>query len=254
MPINWALIDRHSFPGKIFRWPLSLIPKETMLTIRQGPAKGLKWKVGSSTHGCWLGTYELNKQEALLRFVKTGMTVYDIGAQAGFYTLFFSTIISKKGIVYAFEPFPENVRNLLLHLEVNRINNIRVYMAALGCKNGFSGFSTNRGITENCLTEKENSLLTVPSNSLDHLVGNENLLPPSLIKIDVEGAEYQVLTGGEEILKKFRPIVFLALHGTEQRQFCLPFLKKLGYAIFNLKGNIVKNGEIVDEIYALPDS
>jgi hypothetical protein len=72
------------------------------MSIRKGRRKA--WlDFGSSNHGCWLGTYELDKQCALQRLVKLGITVYDIGSRAGFYTLFFSRIATEGG-VYAFEP------------------------------------------------------------------------------------------------------------------------------------------------------
>jgi hypothetical protein len=92
MPVNWSAIDRRSILGRFLRLPLRLLPRGLVITIRRGPAKSMKWLVGSSDHGCWLGTYELDKQQALTQFVRTGMTVYDVGAQAGFYTLFFSRL------------------------------------------------------------------------------------------------------------------------------------------------------------------
>lgn len=254
MSMPWSSIDRHSIFGKLLRLPLHLIPKGAMLSIRRGPAKGYKWQVGSSTHGCWLGTYELEKQTALLQFVRSGMTVYDIGAQAGFYSLFFSNLVSHKGIVYAFEPFPDNVGNLLRHLKVNQIKNLRIYMMALGSKNGFSNFSIDRGSTENRIVEDEKSFLTVPCHSLDHLIGSGELLPPSLIKMDVEGHESEVLKGGEEVLRKYRPIVFLALHGLKQQTFCLPFLRKLDYSLYDISGHVIGEGIMADEVYALPQS
>ena len=67
-----------------------VLPHGMVRPIRLGPAQDMKWIIGSGHHGCWLGSYELDKQCALEHFVNTGMVVYDIGAQAGFYTLFFS--------------------------------------------------------------------------------------------------------------------------------------------------------------------
>lgn len=86
MSINLSRISNRSLLGRFLRFPLRFIPQESVVRIRRGPAQGMKWIVGSSNHGCWLGTYELEKQLALQRAVRQGMVVYDIGAQAGFYT------------------------------------------------------------------------------------------------------------------------------------------------------------------------
>lgn len=57
----------------------------------------MAWVVGSAPHGCWLGTYELEKQRTIMPFIKPGMTIFDIGAQAGFYTLLFSRLVGPSG-------------------------------------------------------------------------------------------------------------------------------------------------------------
>src|SRR5215475_14063057 len=114
MELNCSAIDRMTLPGKLLRLPLRLLPKRMVVRIHRGRAKGLKWIVGSSTHGCWLGTYELEKHLALERYVKPGMVVYDVGAQAGFFTLIFSRLVDG-GQVIAFEPLPENLDHLLFH-------------------------------------------------------------------------------------------------------------------------------------------
>ena len=77
MPVNWSGIPAASFLGWFLRLPLRLLPKASVVRVRTGLNKGMRWIVGSGTHGCWLGTYESDKQQALKQFVKTGMTVFD---------------------------------------------------------------------------------------------------------------------------------------------------------------------------------
>jgi len=72
---NWSGITNQSLTGRLLRFPLTLVPPGSILGIRRGPAKGLRWISGSATHGCWLGTYELDKQRALERFIKPGMMI-----------------------------------------------------------------------------------------------------------------------------------------------------------------------------------
>lgn len=250
MAINWSGIDNHSICGKMLRLPLRTIPSATVVKIRRGPAKGLKWIVGSSTHGCWLGTYELEKQHALERFIRPGMTVYDIGANAGFYTLFFSRLSGPLGTVYAFEPFPYEVRYLLDHVRINDLTNVRVMQAAVGSSGDIQGFTIDRGCTTNMLCGDRDALFQVPTVALDELT----CPPPDLIKMDVEGGESAILRGAESTLRGRRPIVFVALHGAEQKRACIGLLRNAGYRIYELAGVPVGGEPRTDEIYAVPEA
>ena len=87
MPIDCSRISSRSYLGRVVRFPLKVIPGTAVLPILQGPLRGARWVVGSGTHGCWLGTYELRKLELFAGTIQEGMTVFDIGAHAGYYSL-----------------------------------------------------------------------------------------------------------------------------------------------------------------------
>lgn len=246
-----AATSNRSFLGRMVRMPLRTIPKGTVMRVRSGPAKGLKWVTGSATHGCWLGTYEVPKQQAMARFVTSGMTVYDIGAQAGFYTLFSSRLVGEKGTVYAFEPFAENVTHLLRHVQMNQLFNVRILQAAVGGGMGLSGFSTDRGSCQNALGGGPDQVLQVPVIRLDDAVELFGLAPPQLLKIDVEGAETAVLQGAQAILARYHPVIFLAIHGRAQSAQCQELLSGAGYALHCLDGSTVVPGAHPDELYAI---
>jgi hypothetical protein len=59
---NFSGISNETLLGKCLRAPLRLIPRSTAIPIVQGPLRGKKWIVGSSNHGCWLGSFEHDKQ------------------------------------------------------------------------------------------------------------------------------------------------------------------------------------------------
>jgi len=250
--LNPSAISNRTLLGKVLRLPLRLLPKGMAVPILRGPAKGQKWIVGSSNHGCWLGTYELEKQTTLVRFVKLGMTVYDVGAQAGFYTLFFSRLVGG-GQVYAFEPLPENLRYLLAHIAMNRLSNVKVVQVALADKTGLAGFTVDRGKSQNALVRLGDSPLVVATMSLDELVEEHGFPPPNLIKLDVEGAEASILEGARLTLERHRPVVFVALHGREQATRCLRLLEQLQYECRSLDGRRVAQDDGVDKIYAVPE-
>ena len=108
---NLSGIPRETLVGKLLRAPLRLIPRSMVVPILQGALRGKKWTVGSSTHGCWLGSFEYEKQKALQCAIKTGQVVYDIGANVGFYSLFASVLVGEAGHVYSFEPFRKTCAN-----------------------------------------------------------------------------------------------------------------------------------------------
>jgi len=251
--LNPAAISNRTLLGKVLRLPLRLLPKGMAIPILRGPAKGLKWIVGSSNHGCWLGTYELEKQAALERFIKPGMTVYDIGAQAGFYTLFFSRLVGGRWRVYAFEPFAENLRYLIAHITMNRLSNVKVVQVALADQTGLADFTVDRGKSQNALVDSGDSPLVVATMRLDELVEDHGFSPPDLLKLDVEGGEALVLEGARLTLERHWPVVFVALHGRRQQETCRLILESLGYELFTLSGQRVATSTIdADEVYALP--
>src|SRR4030065_1824716 len=157
--INFSNIDNRSLVGKILRLPLRLIPKNMIVPILQGPMKGLRWRVGSSNHGCWRGTYELEEQLFFMRLVQTGMIVWDVGANAGVYTLLFSRLVSESGTVVAFEPLPSNFDHLMIHLKANRFTNVKVIQAAVSDRKGVTGFSTGSSNSMGMITGGKSNMI-----------------------------------------------------------------------------------------------
>lgn len=253
MLINWSNISSDTFWGKLLRLPLRFIPKSTVVTVFSGLNRGMKWIVGSSTHGCWLGTYEFTKQSVISCFIKPGMRVFDIGANAGFYTIAFSRLVGKQGHVWAFEPLAENSNNILRHVYLNKLQNITLLQIAVTDQNGIVGFQVANSNSMGAVSEGTDRY-KVPAMSLDNLITKGTIPIPDMIKIDVEGAESLVLKGAKELMKKKKTILFISLHGDKQKQQCLELLKSNGYDIYTLNGNKVSNENILsDEIYVLPN-
>jgi len=134
--IDLSRISSHSLAGRVLRAPLRLVPGKLVVPVVQGPLRGARWVVGSSTHGCWLGCYEAGNQAIYVRLVRPGMTVYDLGAHVGFYTLLFSRLVGPGGVVHAFEPVPRNIFYLERHLRLNGTMNVRVQEFAVTRQTG----------------------------------------------------------------------------------------------------------------------
>jgi FkbM family methyltransferase len=245
---NLSGISTQTLIGKVLRAPLRLIPSRTVVPILQGALRGKKWIVGSGNHGCWLGSYEYEKQKALQREMKTGDVVYDVGANVGFYSLLASVVVGRTGSVYSFEPFPENVRELRNHLEINRVMNCAVFEAAVSSRDGEAIFEPSESRYTGRLSDA--GTLRVRTVTIDGLVSRGEIRPPNLMKIDIEGAEFDCLKGAANVIQEFRPTIFLATHGLEAHLACTDLLAKLKYRLAALDGQAV---EFTDELIARPN-
>lgn len=216
--------------------PLRLIPKSSVMRVRSGLNKGSRWIAGSSIHKCWLGTYEFEKQDLVSKLIRPGAVVWDVGANAGFYTLAFSRLVGAGGRVYAFEPYAENVNNVLNHVRLNELQNVVVVQAALSESEGLVGFQT-ADLNAMGFLSSQNTAYLVPTSTVDHFLASHPEARPHLIKIDVEGAESAVLRGASRCLRDVGPDVVLALHGEDQSRQCTEQLKTLGYSLYDLDGS-----------------
>ena len=185
--MNFSSVSDKKIIGKLLRFPLKLIPPKTVIPILQGGLRGKKWVVGSSNHGCWLGSYEYNKQKEFVRYVREGDIVFDVGAHAGFYTLLASTLVGQKGKVFAFEPLPSNLYNLRRHLTLNKTSNVEVVDSAVTQKDGRVHFRDD-GAGSSTSAVIQDGGIEVKSISLDSFCQERNCVP-NLIKMDIEGGE-----------------------------------------------------------------
>lgn len=230
MILNFSGIGRNTLVGRAIRFPLSLIPAETRLPIMQGTLRGHRWVVGSSNHGCWLGSYERNQQILLEKYLKEGDVIFDIGAHVGFYTLLGSVLVGGSGQVVAFEPVPKNLMYLKKHLQINSISNVAIVEAAVSDRQGHGRLSS--GPSSSMWHLDAQGELGVQTVSLDELVLNARIPPPSLIKMDIEGAEVLALNGSARVVSEFHPIFVLSTHGVDVHQGCCRFLESAGYRLF----------------------
>lgn len=246
--INFSSISQQSITGKILRFFLRFIPQNSTVFIFQGKLKGKKWIKDSGVNGYWLGTYELVQQKLFIKAVKNGDVIYDIGANVGFYTLLASTLIGENGKVFAFEPLPKNIGYLKKHIKLNKCENVEIIEAAVSDKEGRVNFLENESGPAGKIG-KEGSLKVI-SVILDNLLEEKKILPPNVIKIDIEGAELEALKGMKKIFQKYRPAVFLAVHNETLYKNCLNFLNSLNYNLKAIVGNDAqKTGEFFAGFY-----
>lgn len=145
--------------------------------------------------------YDLSGERAviadLLSTVEPDDVVYDVGANVGTYTCFLSHVLPEDQII-AFEPHPTNAAALRSNLALNGTSAL-VVEQALSDSNGTTGLavaSPDAGEGTHALaTGSEERTIEVTTTTGDSLVGSGQLPAPTVVKIDVEGAEQRVLRG-----------------------------------------------------------
>jgi FkbM family methyltransferase len=230
--LDFSSIPNQTVVGRALRGMLRLVPFEARVPVLQGRLRGAWWIVGSATHGCWLGSYEREKQEAFSAALAQGAIVYDVGANVGFYTLLASRAVGSRGRVFAFEPLPRNLGYLRRHLTLNGISNATVVASAVADRVGTTGFTEGQNPSTGRVTAT--AVLQVPAVSLDAFVYEQGQPAPAVVKMDIEGGEAAALRGAARLLREARPVLFLATHGSGIHRDCLNLLAQAGYRLESL--------------------
>ncbi len=134
--MNFSGISRAGILGRLLRLPLGLIPGGMVVRILQRKLRGYRWIATASTHGCWIGSYEMAKQTQFVAALKNGSVVYDVGANVGFYSLLASACVGPAGRVFAFEPLTANASLLERHAQINHLTNITIHPFAVSDHSG----------------------------------------------------------------------------------------------------------------------
>jgi FkbM family methyltransferase len=202
---------------------LNLVAQRLLGTrIKTGPARGLVFR-GGDTAGYILGFSEPAVQRTLVAHLRPGDVYFDVGTHVGFLALLGSRLVGVRGAVHCFEPVPENVAALQRNLMLNATSNTAVHQVALGDRDGTASMDpTSRNITANF---RDDGQVEVEVARLDSMT---QLPSPHVVKVDVEGAETQVLNGARGMLARCRPLLVIEIHG-EQEQPVRAILDELGY-------------------------
>ena len=188
----------------------------------------------------WDVENESQIQLTLSNYLRPGDCVYDIGANFGLHTLLAGRLVGPRGEVHAFEPLPSNLQKLRRHVELNGLQHvIRVIPTAVSNSQRstisfFSG-ADEAGVTASLRPRQGNEKEQEVANTrLDayYKIFNSRV---RLIKIDVEGAELEVLRGARRLLIEQRPLLIIEVHAFAFPEFATTegefndFLKSLGY-------------------------
>ncbi len=228
-------LGRFPFLGAILRWLARRYPEGSVVRIKNGHLTGYKWKRSHRyLSSYWMGTFELPVQDCLVRELKPGDIFYDIGANAGFFSLLGSRCVGDRGQVFAFEPLPENIGTLKSQLELNQVVNCTIVETAISDQVGEVQFSEGSETTTGhikSIESNEGRVNIVKTIALDEFTKTNS--PPDFIKMDIEGAEVLALQGARGLLTKANPPKFLIeLHGESNAKKVCAIFEKEGYVLY----------------------
>ena len=194
--------------------------------IRGGPLEGLRWCVGTGSRFL-RGDYEPETTAALQAELDEGDVFFDVGAHVGYLSVVGARRVDDSGRVFAFEPRPMNREFLLRHLRVNAVTNVTVLETGVAAEAGTRRFAIDTGSGTGHLSEEGE--LEIRTVSLDEEIGAGRLPEPDLVKIDVEGAEAEVLEGMRETVRRARPVLLISTHGPEPYRAVAALLEAFDY-------------------------
>jgi len=242
------LIMRLAHHERLTRWQsrggfraLAPLLQRGQVQITGGPGVKLRLAAehfafwGAQSYGVLTGEHERQVQEALRRSVGPGGVVWDVGANIGMLSLVAARMVGPTGRVVALEPDAQCAAAIRANAHANGIDAIDVHEVAATATTGDVELVVVQDRLWTRLSsvgehELETARRTVPGVALDDL----DAPTPTLIKIDVEGAELDVLQGMQRLLTETQPVLVCEMHG-KNREFCTA-MREAGYAVINLDG------------------
>lgn len=146
------------------------------------------------------GILEPKEVQFFLSLLDSGMTVFDVGANLGMYTLLAARRVGPTGRLHAFEPTPVVAERLRNNVRLNELSNVVVNQVAVSDCAGVATFFLREGSDRNTLGSGEGVPIQVPTVTLDGYLESQGLGAVDVLKIDVEGAEVMALRGGARLL------------------------------------------------------
>ena len=184
----------------------------------------------------WNNHYEEQTLKLWFELTNIEGIILDIGAHTGIYSLIANCSINK-GAVFSFEPYYMNFARLNLNLRANAISTQNAFMLAIGSKNEKLPFSVDPNT--DYLTSggklgafNKKKILPVQTITIDEFLDNKAQTHVKVIKIDVEGHEFECLKGMEMTLSKSKPIIFFECISKTNMMSIEKFLNNLNYKLF----------------------
>lgn len=193
----------------LLSWQKGWLPKpRSSATALLRDGRLLRCKLADRTQRTmYFGLFEPRETRLLAELLSPGDTFIDVGAHIGWFTTLASRLVGVAGHVIACEPYPSNATILKENLTRNDCINVRVVEDALGAHQGTISLAKAGGDTGGvtALDWAWDGRVEVPMNTLDEI--SNGLDPITMIKVDVEGWEAQILRGGTKTLAQTKYVL-----------------------------------------------
>jgi FkbM family methyltransferase len=172
------------------------------------------------------------------RWLKPGMRAMDVGANVGVYTVAMAKAVGSSGHVWAFEPTPATAECLKQSLDANQFDNVTLVRAAVSEIAGTTDFSLGTHAEENAVAKTGGAgqeVLRVEAVTLDQMAADRGCANIDLVKLDVEGHEFEVIRGATAFLRTNSPLLMFEIRaGATVDLRVLKPLAELGYGFYRL--------------------
>lgn len=186
----------------------------------------------------------------LYNLVKPGSIVMDVGANVGDTTMHLAKYAGEKGQVHSFEPDTYNFARITKNLSLNNFKNITLNNLGLGAEESYLKIIVrdehNRGMNQLIKEELKEGDAGVKIVKLDDYISENAIDHVDLIKIDVEGFDFEVLKGASQILDRIKPDLFIELDDRCLKKQASSAMELV--AFLNTKGYEVKHAETAEKI------
>lgn len=187
-----------------------------VVTVRHGPAAGLRFSLRMASADYGDGLNEMPVQKAFCDHVEWGQTVYDIGGNIGFFTCLAARLVGSDGEVHAFEAVPSCARALERNVARNGFGHVDVHEVAVSDRVGSVDVLQGRHPGGATISRRDSPTdlqrtVTARATTIDAMVEAGEIRRPDFVKIDVEGAEPEVLRGMRDTLADDHPVILCEL-------------------------------------------
>jgi FkbM family methyltransferase len=190
------------------------------------------------------GTFEPATTELVLKFVKPGMTVLDVGANIGYFTLLFGRQVGPSGRVWAFEPVKRYQEAIKLHLQTNRLDDT-VQLLSFGLSDrtlrvpiSVDEFGASMHSASSSTTFE---IEEIDIARLDDVVREQNINKVDFIKLDIDGHEPAFVRGAQSTIRSHMPVMVLEFAQAwldvagEDARTLKTAIEELGYTLYSEK-------------------